>query len=508
MKRLTRDLICTPAFQARADAPAPHFFELPEKVLLFGTGAFVRGFAAYFIDRANRAGLFGGRIVAVGSTGSGRARTFNEQGGAYTLCVRGFTAGRTVDEREIVTAVSRALSAQTAWRDVLACAANPALAVILSNTTEVGLVLDEDDAPARDPPRSFPGKLTAFLHARARAFGYDPARGVLVLPMELLENNGATLLGIVRELATRWALGEAFLTWLDDACRFCNTLVDRIVPGTPDEEELHALWKALDYRDDLLVVAEPYRLWAIEWPPPTRSAGDAVLRRLLAFADADPGIVVAEDITPYRELKVRILNGGHTLMVPVALLCGLTTVREAVADPQVGRFLRRVLFHEIVPSLDVDPDRAHGFARDVLDRFANPFIRHPLRSIMLQATMKMGVRVAPSLLRYAEKTGAVPPSIAFGFACYLLLRREELLGRLPGGPLPADERAAAVHQYWQALPSTTPKALRRLVENLCRDEALWGIRLDKVPGYTEAVAGCLAQALHHGVPAALQTHNE
>ena len=321
MKRLSQALLSTPAVQQGDDAHAP--LDLPEKVLQFGTGVFVRGFADYFIDQANRAGRFGGRVVTVASTGSGRTRLLNEQDGAFTLCVQGLRNSTVIDERHVVTAISRALSAHDSWSEVLACAANPDLEVILSNTTEIGIALDEGDAPDLNPPRSFPGKLTALLHARARAFDYDRSKGVVVLPLELLENNGDTLCGIVRALAERWKLEEAFLAWLDDACLFCNTLVDRIVPGTPGEEQLEALWKDLGYRDDLLIMAETYRLWAIE--------GDVTLRERVGFLEADPGIVVAKDITPFRDLKVRILNGGHTMMVPVALLCGLTTVREAVA---------------------------------------------------------------------------------------------------------------------------------------------------------------------------------
>ncbi len=497
MKQLDQALICSPAFQARNEAPSPALFDLPEKVLQFGTGAFVRGFADYFIDRANRAGQFGGRVVAIGSTGSGRVRALQAQDGAFTLCVQGLVDGVRTEARHVVTAISRALSARDAWADVLACAANPALEVILSNTTEVGLTLDADDAPDLDPPRSFPGKLTAFLHARARAFDYDPTRGVFVLPLELIEDNGDRLRALVGTLAARWKLGEAFAAWLDEACRFCNTLVDRIVPGTPEQDRLQACWHEQGYRDDLLITAEPYRLWAIE--------GDDALRRRLGFAEADPGIVVTEDITPYRTLKVRILNGSHTVMVPLALLCGLATVREAAEHPLVGRFLRRVLFDEIVPGLEIAPERAQRFAQDVLDRFANPHVRHELRSIMLQATTKMGVRVAPSLRAYAGQAGAAPASLAFGVACYLLLRREETQGRLHVS-LPPDDRAAALHAAWQAVAATTPEALRAFAETVCRDEAIWGTRLDEAPGFTEAVAASLAQALREGVPAALAAH--
>lgn len=465
---------------------------LPERVLQFGTGAFLRGFADAFVDEAIRAGRFNGRVVMVGSTGSGRTAALNEQDGLYTLCVRGREAGRTVDEAHLITSVSRALAAADAWEDVLACARTPELALVISNTTEVGIALDEDDRLDLRPPRSFPGKLTAVLFERARAFDYDPTKGLLVLPCELIENNGDTLRGVVQALAERWELGPDFLRWLEDANRFCNTLVDRIVPGVPDDPE--ALFERLGYRDDLLTVAEPYRLWAIE--------GDAALRARLPLAG--PDLVVAEDITPYRERKVRILNGGHTSTVPAALLCGLQTVCEAVEDPRVGRFIRRVVQEEIVPSLDLDAEMAQTFARDVLERFANPFIRHDLLDITFQQTMKMRVRVVPSLLGYARKRGQAPPSLAFGFACFLLLQHPEI--GLPAAARPTDDAAAAWRDHWAGVARTDAEAVRRFVAAVCADEALWETRLDAIPGFVEAVAEHLVRAARDGVPAALDAH--
>ena len=494
---LNRDLVCSAAFQAREDVrvPAPELLDLPEKVVQFGTGAFLRGFVDCFIDEANRQGRFGGRIVAVGSTGSGRDRVLNEQDGLYTLCVEGLEEGRPRSERRIVASVSRALSAASAWDEVLACARNPHLELVFSNTTEVGIVLDPEDDGALQPPRSFPGKLTRFLYERARAFDFDPAYGVVVIPCELIEDNGDRLRRIVLELGERWGLGAAFGRWIEEGVPFCNTLVDRIVPGTPGEARLGELQETLGYRDGLLTTCEVYRLFAIQ--------GDEALRRRLAFVDADPGIVIAEDITPYRERKVRLLNGTHTITVPAALLCGCETVVEAVGHPLVGRFVRRVLFEELVPSLDVEG--AEAFAREVLDRFSNPFIRHELIDITLQATTKMRVRVVPSILRYAVKTGRPPAAVAFGFAAYLLFMRGDLQEerRRAGLHVPPDDRAEHFRSLWCSA-GDDEAGLERLARAVCSDASLWDVDLSAVPGFVRAVADHLTRACRGGVPAALE----
>ncbi|MBV9775328.1 MAG: tagaturonate reductase [Gemmatimonadetes bacterium] len=497
---LNRELALSPEFQARTDlaSPVPATLDLPERVVQFGTGALLRGFVEYFLDAANRQGLFDGRVVMVGSTGSGRDEVVNDQDGLYTLTIRGVEGGEVREERRVIASVSRALSAKDEWGEVLACARKPELELVFSNTTEIGIVLDEGDSAEMEPPRSFPGKLTRFLYERARAFDFDPARGVVVIPCELIEDNGGRLRAIVLQLAERWELDDRFRAWVEAAVPFCDTLVDRIVPGTPDADTLAGMHESLGYRDDLLTTSEVYRLFAIE--------GDDALRARLRFADADPGIVVTPDVGPYRERKVRLLNGSHSITVPAALLCGCETVLEAVEHPLVGPFLRRVMLEEIVPGLEVPG--AEAFAHEVLDRFANPFIRHALIDISLQQTMKVRVRIVPSILRYAERNGRAPASLAFGFAAFLLLARGEFQDRrrAAGLPVPADEQGDRLRAYWGTVHGRDAAALEGLVREVCADTALWGTDLTEVPGFVEAVAGCLARMERDGVPAALEAH--
>jgi tagaturonate reductase len=479
---LNRDLVRSAAFQARTDvaAPAPELLDLPERAVQFGTGAFLRGFVEPFLDEANRAGRFGGRVVMVGSTGSGRDRVLGDQDGLFTLAVQGVDGGRAVHERRVIGSVSRALSATDEWDRVLQCARDPRLELVFSNTTEVGIVLDEGDRPDLSPPRSFPGKLTRFLFERARAFDYDPDCGVVVLPCELIEDNGDRLRAIVLALAERWELGPRFARWIEDAVPFCNTLVDRIVPGTP--ATLAEVEEEIGYRDGLLTVAEAYRLFVIQ--------GDADLRARLPFGEL-PGVVVTGDVAPYRERKVRMLNGAHTITVPAAVLCGCETVLDAVRHPRVGPFLNGVLLDEIVPTLEAPG--SEGYARAVLDRFANPHVRHALQDISLQQTMKMRVRVVPTILRHAERTGRAPHSLAFGFAAYLRFVHE-------GRGLP-DDQADRVRAHWPEDRSESAAAAA-----VCADTELWGADLAAVPGFVDAVVAALVRMRDHGVAAALEAH--
>lgn len=494
--RLSRGLLRRPAFRHSevVSVPDPALLELPEKVVQFGTGALLRGLVEFFIDEANRAGRFGGRVVAVGSTASGRDALLNRQDGLYTLAVQGIEHGRARQEYRVISALSRALSAHDQWQDVLACARIPELELICSNTTEAGIELDDADDLALVPPRSFPAKLTRFLHERARAFDYDVDRGVVVLPCELIESNGDRLRALVLELATR--ADPRLADWIEHVVVFCNTLVDRIVPGVPDAAALAATQQRLGYRDDMLTVCEPYHLLAIQATP------DVADR--LSFLDVDPGVVITDDIQPYRDRKLRLLNGAHTVTVPAALLCGCESVSDAMRHELVGPFLRDVLLSELTPT--VAAPQATTFAQEVIERFSNPYIHHALIDITLQQTMKLRVRVMPSLLQYVRQTGRVPGGIAFGFAAFLLFARGDIqeerraLGLYP----PDDAQAEPLRDLWQRFGRGDADGCSELVRAACAQTALWGIDLNTLPGFAEVVTDHLTRAVRDGVAAALE----
>jgi tagaturonate reductase len=478
--------------------PTSRQLALPERAVQFGTGALLRGLVDALLDDANRNDMFGGRVVMIGSTGSGRDRALNEQQGLFTLVVQGLVDGAAKREFRVVSSVSRALSAATEWTEVLRCAENPDLELIFSNTTEIGIVYDETDAAggaSASPPRSFPGKLTAFLLHRARWSGFAAARAPVVIPTELIEGNGDKLKQIVVKLAEQWNAEREFLPWLEHV-RFCNTLVDRIVPGAPSAEYAAELDGILDYTDGMITVCEPYRLFAIE--------GDAELRARLRFPAADAGIIVAESITPYRLRKVRLLNGAHTTFVSLAILAGCTTVREAVEHPVVGGFLRSALLNEIVPSVDVPG--AEEFAREVMDRFANPFLHHLLWDITLQGTTKFKVRVVPSILDYTHRTGELPRALALGLAGFLAFQDGTLQSarRTAGLPVPADAAGEALQARWKEVPGSAD-GVSAFVHAVLADAELWGADLSAVPGLAELVSDYVATIRARGPIAAIES---
>ena len=479
-------------------APEAKLLDLPELAVQFGTGVLLRGFIDDFLHRANQQQLFAGRIVAIASTGSARDRALREQDGLYTLVVEGIERGQRVQECRIISSLSRALSAVDEWPDVLALACAPELQYVFSNTTEVGIVHDDDSGPDDVPPRSFPAKLTRFLYERASAFDFDPARGLTVIPCELIENNGDKLREIVLALARRWTLGSTFTEWIESAVPFCNTLVDRIVPGAPRDENVQRLADRLGYEDAMLTCCEPYRLFAIE--------GDERLRARLTWARADAGIVVTPDISPFRKRKVHLLNGAHSLLVCAALPMGCETVLDAITQPSINRFVRNAMLNEIAPMLEVEG--AEEFAEAVLDRFRNPFIRHALIDITLQATMKMRVRVVPMIERNIEKRGTVPQSLAFGFAAYLLFMQGRLQAarREQGLPVPADEQSARLRSLWSSVDEDATASVGQFVWTVCHDAALWGTDLTELPGFVEAVAEHLWRIRADGMAAALEYH--
>jgi tagaturonate reductase len=497
---LSRALVETPVRTGRTEVEMPPLplLSAPEKIVQFGTGAFLRGFFADIIDDANRRGTFNGSIVAVGSTGSGRDAVLNDQDGLFTLVTEGIEDGLACQRFRVVASVNRALSAQQQWADVIALARSPAIELIVSNTTEVGIAFDPNDAPSLEVPRSFPGKLTRFLHERAKHFAYAEERGVVVLPCELIERNGDELRRIVLELAERWQLEARFTQWITKSCVFCNTLVDRIVTGSPAAEEAEVLAEILGFDDGMVTVCEPFRLFAIE--------GNDALRARLGFTNGDETIVIADDIAPFRTRKVRILNGAHTIMAAPALLCGLETVYQAMADDQLGRFVRHAVFEEIAPTLDVP--NADDFAAQVFERFANPYLRHALVDIMLQSTAKMRVRIVPSVRAHIARSWHVPPSLAFGFAAWLLYMRGDIQAnrRSAGLCVPADAHADRLRDAWRTIDRTSDEGISALVRAVCDDAVLWGKDLSQCDGFAEAVTSYLARMCRFGVDHALAVH--
>jgi tagaturonate reductase len=496
MKNLSKSILPKLADHSRLVLPEEGRFALPEKMLQFGTGVLLRGLPDYLIDQANRQGVFKGRIVAVKSTDAGDLAAFERQDGLYTLCIRGIHEGREVKENIVCAAVSRVLSAKNQWDDVLAFAASPGLEIVLSNTTEVGILLVKEDV-RQSPPASFPGKLLAVLLVRYRAFRGDPAKGLVIVPTELLPDNGAKLKSIVLELAHINSLEPGFFEWLEQSCTFCNSLVDRVVPGKPNPEALSPLQAGLGYTDDLLAMAEPYALWAIE--------GGERVREVLSFHRANPAAtIITPDIGQFRELKLRLLNGTHTLSCGLAHLAGFQTVGEAMRDPAMGGYIEKLMLEEIAPAIpfSLPEGAAERFGQQVLDRFRNPFVEHKWLSITVQYSSKMKMRVVPVLLEHYRQGRGVPERIALGFAAFLVFfKPAHIRPAAPGRRTDdiKDDNAAYFFEKWE---SHAPEDLPRIV---LADKGFWGADLSALPDFTERVTGLVAVILEKGAKWAFKT---
>jgi tagaturonate reductase len=432
--------------------PDPRVLDLPEKVLQFGTGVFIRGLIDYFIDKANNSGLFDGRVVMVKSTAAGNVNDFRQQDGLYTLLMKSVDGDIDIDDKVICAAVSRTLDAATEWTNVLVYASNPAFSVIISNTTEVGIVLAPDDQVDDIPPSSFPGKLLAFLWQRYKAFGGSKDSGMVIVPTELIPGNGDLLKNIVQQLAHRNKLPLPFIEWLNLANDFCNSLVDRIVPGKLPAAEQAAIEKELGYQDKLLVMAESFGLWAIETSSP-RS------RQILSFSAADPGIHLVDDITKFRELKLRLLNGSHNLSCALGYLAGFTTVKEAMANKDFDAWMQNLILNDIAAAILSDlisKEDARAFGLSVLNRYRNPYIDFQWLDICVQDTSKIRIRAIPIILQHYERYGYVPHHISMGMAAYILFMRSThdntggFTGHLGGRKYAIiDDFAADLHDKWQ-----------------------------------------------------------
>lgn len=464
--------------------PTKNLFELPEKVLQFGTGVLLRGLPDFFIDKANRQGIFNGRIVVVKSTDHGTTKEFNDQDSLYTLAIKGVENGKTIEENIISSAISRVLVAGKQWGQILEIAGSTDLEVIISNTTEVGIQLVEDDVYAK-PPVSFPGKLLAVLLHRFKTFNGAADKGLVIVPTELIVDNGTKLADILLKLAKKNNLSSAFITWMQDHNEICNSLVDCIVPGKPASEELSVIEEELGYKDELLIMSEVYRLWAI--------SGDEKTKAKLSFAEADSGVVITPDIDLHRELKLRLLNGTHTLSCGLAYLTGCDTVKSAMDDPAIEGYISNLMRTEIAPAIpyEVTKEQTEEFAFKVLDRFRNPHIKHQWLSITVNYSSKLKMRVVPVLLHYVELFHSVPEFMAIGFAAYIRFMKpvsqngNKYYGESHGEKyLINDTKAEHLAGLWN-------KHSNDIVETVLGDTVLWGVELSAIPGFSKAVRNYL-----------------
>ncbi len=446
----------------------------PERIVQFGGGNFLRGFVDWVADVLNAETDFGSGIVIVKAT-PGRYDALDAQDCLFTTYLHGVQDGQLVERTRLISAVNRSVYPYDDFEAYLALARGPEIRFIFSNTTESGIVFSADDKASDQPPLTFPAKLTRFLYERYRHFDGAAERGCIIIPTELIVDNASRLRAIILDYAELWRLEPGFADWVVAHNLFCNTLVDRIIPGFP-QAEAERVFADLGYEDRLLVAGEIYHSWIIEAPP-----------RLLDEFPVDKtrsplNVKIVADAAPYRTIKVRLLNGAHSSMVPLGIILGIESVREAVEHETLGRFLQGLVFEEVIPSVsEVPRAELESFARDVFDRFRNPHIHHRLETISLNSSAKVKERILPSLLGYLALTGELPPRLAVALAGFIRLYRGDLIALNDDPGLLAWFRRA-----WDEARST--EALARTVLS---NEALWERDLSETPGLIERIAEAL-----------------
>ena len=374
-----------------------------ERIIQFGEGGFLRGFVDYFFQKLNDKGLFEGSVVVVQPIKTGMCDMLTAQNCEYNLFLRGVDNGKVVDEHTHIDVISRCINPYKDYEEYLSLAKNPDFRFIVSNTTEAGIVYEDDNKLSDAPANSFPAKLTALLYERFKA----GLPGFIVLSCELIDHNGEELLKCCKKYALKWELGEEFASWLEKENSFCSTLVDRIVTGFPRDEH-KALEERIGQSDNMMDTAEIFHLWVIQGNHEDE----------LPLQKAGFNVVWTDNVDPYKKRKVRILNGAHTSMVLAARLYGLETVGECMKDERVSSLLRKSVFEEIIPTIgDTEDNRKFGEA--VFERFANPFIKHQLLSIALNSVSKFRARVLPTILEYKAKNGQYPKILSFSFAALI-----------------------------------------------------------------------------------------
>jgi tagaturonate reductase len=461
----------------------------PEKVLQFGTGVLLRALCDFYIQKGNEQGVFNGSIVVVKST-SGSVQGFAEQENLYNVCIRGIDRGTLLEKNDLVSAISRVISAKDNWKDILTTAESEDMEIVISNTTEVGLNYEGEKISIESTPESFPAKLTTWLYVRYKA----NKKGVVIIPTELLVDNGKVLKDAVLKTAEISDLEEGFVEWLNNENSFCSSLVDRIVPGKPNADKKKEIEEKLGYQDDLMTMAETYSLWAIE--------GDSNVREVLGFADSSSNVKVEKDIQKYRELKLRLLNGSHTLMCGLSYLAGFEYVKDVMNDELMEKYITILMLTELAPAIpfDVDAKIAQRYGREVMDRFRNPSLDHKWLSITLQYTMKMRMRCIPTLINYYEIFDTVPQYFARGFAAYLLFMKavKEVDGKFYGENNDEEyvincDSAEYFYEVWQSNDATN------VVKVILSNEELWGINLANLPEFSRNVETHLSNMQMIGV---------
>ncbi|MBD5479335.1 MAG: tagaturonate reductase [Lachnospiraceae bacterium] len=470
--------------------------ERPIRVVQFGEGNFLRGFVDYMIDIANESGKFDGDIVLIKPIEFGSLDMFHEQDCQYTVSLRGIADGEAKVQNRVVTAVADAVDTYKEYEKYMDLAKIDTLRFVVSNTTEAGIVFDDTDKMELEPPKTFPGKLTKFLYERYQFFNGAEDKGLVMLPVELIDDNGIMLKKCVLQLIELWGLEDGFKAWVENACIFTSTLVDRIITGYP-RDEVESIWQDLGYEDRILVTGEPFALWVIE--------SDKDISKEFPLPDAGLPVIFTDNQKPYKQRKVRILNGAHTSFVLASYLAGNDIVLESMQDDDVKNFMMKTIFDEVIPTLTLPKEELEEFANAVITRFNNPYVKHALLSISLNSVSKWRARCLPSFLGYVEKYGKLPVHLTFSIAALMAfytgseIRDKALIGHRDGQEYNIMDDAAVLEFF----RDYSGKDTKTFVDAYLSNENFHGQDLTKVEGLSDAVASYLDDIKENGMRAAL-----
>lgn len=455
-------------------------FALPEKVLQFGTGVLLRGLPDYYIDKANKVGVFKGRIAVVKTTSHGEIESFKKQNFLYTHFMVGIIDNKITEKTIINTSISRVLQADNEWDSIVEIAKNPNTELIISNTTEQGLVYQQESILS-GVPHSFPMKLLALLWARFQALGNSQEANIVIIPTELIEYNGDLLKKYVLAGAAYNQLSEDFVAYLNNQVSFCNSLVDRIVPGKPKKDFNSEAVKNFEFEDQYSLMSEPFGLWAIE--------GNEKVKECLSFAKVDEGVKIVNDISQFKELKLRLLNATHILSCGTAILLKIKTVKDGMKNAEFRPFFDNLIL-DIKKAflIDIDSKIIDGFANSVAQRFENPYIEHYWESILLNYTTKMKIRAVPLLMNYYKKYGTISETMLQGFVSYFTLsipsfeKDGNYYTEVEGSQiLLSDEFSKSLFDAYQQF------GLEKTIKNHLANTDFWGADFSTIPDFEEQI---------------------
>ena len=473
----------------------------PIKVVQFGEGNFLRAFVDYMIDIANEKTDFNGDIVLIKPIEFGNLEMFHKQDCRYTVSLRGNVNGEAAVLNRQITSVADAVESYTEYEKYMGLAEIETLRFVVSNTTEAGIVYDDSDQFELNPPKTFPGKLTKFLYHRFETFQGDMSKGLVMLPVELIDDNGIMLKKCVMQLIQLWGLGDDFKNWVNEACVFTSTLVDRIVTGYPRATEAEE-WEKLGYEDRIMVTGEPFALWVIE------SEKDISKELPLDQAMADMSgmdVIFTDNQKPYKQRKVRILNCAHTSFVLAAFLAGKDIVRDSMQDDDIRNFMLKTIYEEVIPTLTLPKEELKTFAGEVVNRFNNPYVDHALLAISLNSVSKWRARCMPSFLGYVEKTGKLPVHLTFSLAALMAfytgteIRGKALIGHRAGQEYNIMDDMPVLEFFRDNCRKDTGEFVTAFLGNV----DFFGQDLNEVTGLTEAVVTYLDDIKANGMRAAL-----